>query len=319
MKKTVSLLLVALLASLQMRANNIPVTIIDGVSDSLVKARMESVISGILTEANAAQTVGRRLDFSAMGISDSNIKESLEMLWEYMPFKCVDEEIVCRAITTSQGYQVRNIPLSMKPTGKRESDEDDYHEVTIGFDRQGNVESFLLSIPDSLYLKIVNDRTEQDDLHHRLTMIDFLERYYTAFYQKDLHFFEQVLNEDVLFLTNETADLPDDGTSGSQKQSNKKQSFLRKLRQVFRHNNQMNVVIDEIEVERSPVKPNIYGLRLHLAWTNGLYHDSGHYFFLWDFKEENAPVIHIIAWQPDTESEDPLEEIFSLPHCFPDI
>jgi hypothetical protein len=78
----------------------------------------------MLTEINAAQEAGRSLNFSAMGNIAPRVQQSMAMLWENSPFVCTDEEIIEHCITTGTGYQVRNIPLMMKPTGERDFNEE---------------------------------------------------------------------------------------------------------------------------------------------------------------------------------------------------
>ena len=133
---------------------SVTVKISDGIDDGLVKQRIEQTLGVMLNEINAAQAEGRNLNFSVMGI-DTRIQRSMAMLWENTPFVCTDEMIIEHCITTGDGYQIRNIPLMIKPTGEREFNEDEYQEAVVSFDRQGNVESFYLSISMNLYMNVI--------------------------------------------------------------------------------------------------------------------------------------------------------------------
>ena len=109
-----------LVAATQVKADKVSFTISDGMDNASMKAKIENTVSNMLNEINAAQEAGRSLNFSSMGNIGTRVQQSMAMLWENSPFKCTDDDIVEHCITTGTGYQVRNIPLEMKPTGERE-------------------------------------------------------------------------------------------------------------------------------------------------------------------------------------------------------
>ena len=149
MKKTILTLLLLIPFAVNGYAAGITVTLIDGIDNATLRTKMESSIARILNEINAAQAAGRDLDFSVMGVGTS-VQRSMEMLWQNTPFLCTDDVIEEHCITTGTGYQVRNIPLMMKPPADRAFNEEEYQEAVISFDKQGNVESFYLSISMNL-------------------------------------------------------------------------------------------------------------------------------------------------------------------------
>ena len=125
MKKLLLLFMVALIAT-SSKADNVTFTVSDGIDNTTIKSKIESSVSRMLTEINSAQEGKRNLNFSAMGSIGTRVQQSMAMLWENSPFVCTDEEIIEHCVTTGTGYQVRNIPLMMKPTGEREFNEDEY-------------------------------------------------------------------------------------------------------------------------------------------------------------------------------------------------
>lgn len=153
-------LLLAFMAQQIMAAVN--VTISDGMDNETAKAKMERTMSALLTEANAAQSEHRALKFSGLGI-DQRVQESVSMLWENSPFECTDEEIVETAVQTGTGYQVRNIPLLMRPTDAN-FNEDEYQEAVFTFDKGGNLQSFYLTISANLYMSVIRGNKEITDL-----------------------------------------------------------------------------------------------------------------------------------------------------------
>lgn len=294
-------------------------TISDGIDDASIKTKMETNVMRVLNEINAAQAADRDLNFSAMGVN-TRVQQSMAMLWENTPFMCTDTDIVEHCITTGTGYQVRNIPLMMKPTATRAFNEEEYQEAVISFDSQGEVESFYLSISMNLYMNVVKSNLELTDLRRRQMILDYVEQFRTAYNQKDIKFLEQIYSEDALIITGKVIMQRQRGTDRTamspkiQYNKQTKQQYITNLRRVFQNARYFKVTFDDIEVMRHPVNPNYYGVTLHQGWTNNSYHDEGYLFLLWDFTNENAPQIHVRTWQPDKIGGKalPKDEIFNL-------
>ena len=316
MRKLLLIVMVALFA-IQSQADNVKFTVSDGIDNAGIKSKIESGVSRMLTEINAAQDAGRSLNFSAMGNIGTRVQQSMAMLWENCPFECTDEEIIEHCITTGTGYQVRNIPLMMKPTGEREFGEDEYQEAVISFDKHGNVESFYLSISMNLYMNVIKSNLELTDLRRRQLILDYVEQFRTAYNQKDIKFLNQVFSDDALIITGKVITTKHaEGFTSQKIQYNKqsKEQYIKNLSGVFKRNSYIKVTFDDIEVMRHPVNPNFYGVTLLQGWTSGRYHDDGYLFLLWDFTNESAPQIHVRTWQPDKIGGKPLpkDEVFRL-------
>lgn len=314
--KKLPVLLYTLILSFSLHAHGVTFVVSDGIDNDAIKTKIESGVSKLLTEINEAQAAGRALNFNAVNVG-TRVQQSMAMLWENSPFVCTDEEIVEHCITTGSGYQVRNIPLMMKPTGEREFGEDEYQEAVISFDQQGNVESFYLSISMNLYMNVIKSNLELTDLRRRQLILDYVEQFRTAYNQKDINFLNQVFSDDALIITGKVIHQKHaEGFSTPKIQYNKqsKEQYIKNLRGVFARNSYIKVAFDEIEVMRHPVNPNFYGVTLKQGWTSSNYHDDGYLFLLWDFTNESAPQIHVRTWQPDKIGNKPLpkDEIFTL-------
>ncbi len=294
----------------------VSVTISDGIDNNAIKTKMENAITRILNEVNAAQASYRPLNFSALEVSNQ-VQQSMAMVWENTPFVCTDDEIVEHCITTGTGYQIRNIPLMMKPTGERDFNEDEYQEAVISFDKQGNVESFYLSISTNLYMNVIKSNLELTDLRRRQMILDYVEQFRTAYNQKHLDFLKMVFSEDALIITGKVITQKHPEGYITQKiryNRQSKEQYLKNLNKVFNMTKYIHVTFDDIEVMRHPTNPDFYGVTLHQGWTSNAYHDEGYLFLLWDFRNEDAPEIHVRTWQPDHIGGKPLtkDEVFSL-------
>ena len=289
---------------------------IDGIENATVKAKMERTMSAFLTEVNNAQSSKRALNFGGMGLS-TNVQSSVSMLWENSPFECTDEEIIEHCIQTGSGYQVRNIPLMMRPTDSS-FNEDEYQEAVFSFDLSGNLESFYLTLSMNLYMNVIKSNKSVTDLRRRQLILDYVEHFRTAYNQKDKEFLEAVFSDDALIITGKV--IPQRVRDNIQLPARveytrqTKRQYMTKLSQIFAANKHIKVTFDEIRVVMHPTKSEWYGVTLHQGWTSDRYHDDGWLFLLWDFSNEDHPTIHVRTWQPDKieGKKLPDEEIFSL-------
>ena len=289
---------------------------IDGIENATVKAKMERTMSAFLTEVNNAQSSKRALNFGGMGLS-TNVQSSVSMLWENSPFECSDEEIMEHCIQTGSGYQVRNIPLIMRPTDSS-FNEDEYQEAVFSFDLSGNLESFYLTLSMNLYMNVIKSNKSVTDLRRRQLILDYVEHFRTAYNQKDKELLEAVFSDDALIITGKV--IPQRVRDNIQLPARveytrqTKRQYMTKLSQIFAANKHIKVTFDEIRVVMHPTKSEWYGVTLHQGWTSDRYHDDGWLFLLWDFSNEDHPTIHVRTWQPDKieGKKLPDEEIFSL-------
>lgn len=289
---------------------------IDGIDNATVKAKMERTMSAFLTEVNNAQSSKRALNFGGMGLSN-NVQSSVSMLWENSPFECTDEEIMEHCIQTGSGYQVRNIPLIMRPTDSS-FNEDEYQEAVFSFDLSGNLESFYLTLSMNLYMNVIKSNKSVTDLRRRQLILDYVEHFRTSYNQKDKEFLEAVFSDDALIITGKV--IPQRVRDNIQLPARveytrqTKRQYMTKLSQIFAANKHIKVTFDEIRVVMHPTKSEWYGVTLHQGWTSDRYHDDGWLFLLWDFSNEDHPTIHVRTWQPDKieGKKLPEEEIFSL-------
>lgn len=321
--KTLMVLLLCFFTIPLYAADIVTVRISDGIDNAIVKSKIEKTISAILTEANAAHEEHREMNYSVLGIP-SSVQGSLASLWDNSPFTCMDTEIVEHCLTTGNGYQVRNIPLILKPLNPSDiSDDEDYQEAVVSFDKQGNLTSFYLSISMNLYMNVLRDNKEITDLRRRQLILDYVEQFRTSYNQKDINFLETVFSDDALIITGKVVQRKTgDGIRLPDKIEYKKQSkqqYLTNLRKVFSSNHSIRVTFDEIEVMVHHTNKDFYGVTLHQGYTSDRYHDDGYVFLLWDFRNENLPQIHVRTWQPDAYNSDgkgtqriPKDEIFSL-------
>lgn len=277
-----------------------------GASNMSLKTTIEKNVSTLLTEINQAfEDSLSSLKFSRLQVA-SEAQRGLNKLWENEHFQCTDEEIVEPLLNTRDGYQVRGIPLSVKPIG---SDSLVYQEAIVNFDTNGVIVSvhYTANELSSALVKdwLTNSRNEVSDISERFMILDYVEHFRTAYNQKDLKFLRQVFSNDALIITGRVikvrkTDLEPNGIRIVYNRQNKEQ-YLNNLRNAFNHNRYIKVSFDNVTIAKhpDPKKEGVYGVTVHQRWNSSNYSDEGYVFMVWDFRNPNEPQIHVRTWQPE--------------------
>lgn len=301
------------------KAQNVDFGITDGLSDTMLKARMEKQVSRLLTAINTAAYRGSAVNFSGIDIDDM-ASFSIAMLWGNVHFRTFDEEILTRALTLKNagrilGYQVRDIEIEMIPLDDTYKDEK-VQEICIDFDTSGKIIDFNLTLGINQYVRIFREGTELDDLDRRMQILHYVEQLRNAYNQKDLRFMDAIFSDDALIITGKVirrmkseVNIPVE----IQYTKQNKQQYLNGLRRVFANNSYINVKFDDIMIKRHGAKPDYYGVTLTQHWNSSSYHDEGILFLIWDFSNEDEPKIHVRTWQPTEDSRVFTLNDFKLP------
>lgn len=313
--KTATLLCLLAIHCMTVRAQYVTEFLLTDLDNAELKSKVQQNISRLLTEFNLASAAGRDVNFDSITIG-MPAQMCIQMIWKNTPFRTGDTEVIERCLNTYGGdYEVRNIPLFLKG-----GDTEQYQEAVIGFDRQGNIIDFHLTIDNNLYVKVLKKGWDVTDLRYRQIILDYVEQFRTAYNTKDMDFLEQIYSDDALIITGKVIKsvpsemnnfMPEDKVIYNKQ--NKRQ-YLNNLARVFRSNKRINVMFDDIKVIRHPAKENYYGVTLKQGYTSDYYSDSGYLFLLWDFNKPDAPQIHVRTWQPEMINETtrlPEEEIFT--------
>lgn len=307
--KRFSLYIIFLIVPLFVAAqDNVYVKITD-VNNTSLQTTMENNVSRLLTSINNAETNNSsNINFSGVGITEE-AKDVIMMLWENAHMRVVDDEIVsrCTMLKTHsrvRGYEIQNIAVEMKPadseyTGNRNQ------EVTISFDIQGQITDFVISTGIHQYTTLMKDAVDLDDMDKRMQILHYVEQFRTAYCQKDLKFMQTIFSSDALIITGRKVvrKSPEFGLKAIFEYTRQSKSeYLASLSRIFTTAKYLNVRFSDITIERNGSKPNFYGVTCTQEWNSGRwngfqYSDLGRVFMLWDFTDEEHPVIHVRTWQ----------------------
>ena len=307
MKKIViTFILLALCSFTATAYNQVRFVINDGITNQHLKRQIEQAVSIVMTDINKAQeNNASKLELSQSCMTREASQE-LNRLWENEHFRCVEEEVVERLLTTRTGYQVRNIPLIVNAANKNE--ELGYQEAVINFDAQGVITSFYYTINPELYSKLRmtqmgDKRYEVTDIKDRMMILDYVEHFRTAYNMKDLKFLRQVFSDDALIITGKVIKVRKTEMAPSGNKviytTQTKQQYLQNLSRAFKANSYIKVQFDNVVIVEHPTIKGIYGVTVHQKWNTARYSDEGYVFMVWDFRNPEVPQIHVRTWQPD--------------------
>ena len=132
----------------------------DGTSDPVLKERIETNLSRLLTAINSASQEGP--DLTGIQLSQ-DAGASLRLLWRNIPFRCDEEMIVERLLTSYDGYQVRNIPIEVQV----DSGNGRYQELAERAIRAAGVPSYVTMKLDAK-VSLVPEGEELPDLFEEI-------------------------------------------------------------------------------------------------------------------------------------------------------
>lgn len=289
----------------------VTLTIDEGVARSAAIANAEKNLGIVLTEINRAQEAKSILTTKHLPMDDFSLK-SLIRLWDVTPFYCDDEEIVERCWVFKDGsMMVSHIPLIITPKGENFG-LGTYQEAVVEFDKNGKLTDFRLSL-DAHTAESMDRCGSVVEKEKQMIIMQYIERFRTAYNQKDIKTIEQMFSDDALIITGKVVMSRKSDTQMSTAKveytKQNKQQYIKNLKRAFLVNKWIDIKFNMIGengaggcagITRSKVDPTKYGVRLHQSWKSSNYSDEGYLFLLWEFPENGGePIIHVRTWQPE--------------------
>lgn len=307
--KRIVLFMFALLAVFSVKAITVTITVDEGFDNPAIIERMQTNLGHVLTEINNAYYAKRDVNTSSLQMDD-HAKNMLVTLWSTVHFYCDDEEVVDRCWPMKKSYLLRQIPLILEPQDESFTS-GTYQEAVVEFDKTGKITDFRFAL-DAQLSESMERCGSVVETERRMIILDYIEQFRTAYCTKDINFMEKIFSDDAVIITGKVIRTrPNDfGKSNAKVVYNKqtKQEYLKNLKRAFMRNKYIDVKFSEIGggetdggcpgITRSQNNPNFYGVRLFQEWKSSNYSDEGYVFLLWNFTNENEPVIEVRTWQP---------------------
>ena len=274
-----------------------------------LKTAIEKNASAFLTALNVAYADSSFPSFKDVNITN-DAKQAVKELWSTAHFQCGETEIITNAIKNEdyKGYEIRNIPLVVKVN----KDSVAYEEGVLLFSTEGAIENIYYGLEMHQYNHLLRSGKDITDFRRRQLILDFIENFRTAYNRKDIGFLSKVFSDNALIIVGHV--IKEKPGKNKMLENNlekkkvefikfSKKEYLQHLKQVFKRNEYINVGFENINIVQHRLYPNIYGAQMKQYWKSSTYSDVGYLFLMIDFRDENNPIIHVRAWQPEKETD----------------
>ena len=292
----------------------------NSIDSGSLKTKMENNISALLSAIDFAGKSGVSLNLSGIDM-ENEAKSRLESLWSDVKFVCDDNINVKKCLEDYQGFQVRNIPITIK-TIDSSYEQSLNRELTISLNKSGVITGVRMSWELQQDVEsMLKSSGSVSDSRQRREILKWVEDFRSYYNERNIKCIDQIFSNDALIITGSVImQNKRNGDNGFQMEEKvrykvqSKEEYIMNLSRVFRNNSKINVKFDHISVMMHGAKPNIYGVTLHQTWQSGTYHDEGWLFLLWDFNDPEHPKIHVRTWQPEQIASK--DGVFSLDDFF---
>ena len=286
------------------------IEIVDGVQESYLRMQIEKQTQLLFAAINhAALNSSNTIDFRGVDIS-SFARKTILMLWDNMHFRTIENVIVerCVEIRTNEqlkGYQIRNIEVELLPLS--DTVEKDVKEICIEEDKNGAITDFSFVLEKPLIARTLKEGESFGDIDKRMAIVIFCEKLKTAFYSKDISYIDSFFEGDKISVK----ELYNNKCNVYEKKD--KHDYLKQIHQMFMQKRNMEVNFDDLEITRHSTKIQYYGvsfiLNVRSHGNNGLYTNPSRIFMIFDFAEEENPVLCIVRVQPTSTPREQLYDI----------
>lgn len=213
-------------------------------------------------------------------------------------YKFIDfgDEVICRSIPMQFDFP-RNVGF--------------LRNIVFRFDKNTKkVKSLAFRLTDITESQILAKENWSENA--RLTLINFVEDYQTAYALKRLDYLEKIYSDEALVVigtvlktTKKTDNLLMKEEVRIKYDTLSKSQYMERLERVFGNNEFVNLHFTNTSFNTVSGKQNVIGVQLRQEYFSSSYSDVGYLFLMVDLRD-TLPVIHVRTWQPN---ETPVDEL----------
>jgi hypothetical protein len=285
-------------------------------ADPGLRAKVETAATAIVQSINRTAATGAFVIDRSFFAPDDNYAgfEELKSLAEITGMKCV-EEVYTRDMYEIPGglFEIRDIVVVTKPPKSTDAavqatrTYDANRDLNLIFNRRGQLVAARFAIEKTRYMAMLSQSEDLDDLFKRKQILNYVEKFRTAYNNKDLPYIASQFDENALIITGvrvKKAEEPNPVNPENSKEAFKlirhdKATYLKNLERIFKNNAYIDIKYEDISIRRHQKYKEVYGVNLFQIYNSDRYSDKGYLFLLIDFEPEN-PVIYVRAWQEDS-------------------
>jgi len=215
-------------------------------------------------------------------------------------YKLLDfnDEVLCRSITMQFDFK-GNVSF--------------IRDIVFRFDKNTKkVKSIAFRLTDITESQIFAKEKWSDEA--RLTLINFIEDYQTAYALKRKDYLNQIYSESALIIvgsvlkeTKKTDDIRLDEKVRIKYDTLSKGQYMKRLERVFDNNEFISIRFTNTSFNTVNNINNVIGVQLKQEYFSSNYGDVGYLFLMVDLRHEK-PIIHVRTWQPN---ETPVDDIIN--------
>ena len=269
---------------------------------------VENTISLLLKEINRAYLTKSSLELSEVNMEEE-AKMKLSRYWSNMRFTCRELLNNQKCLKDVQGYQVRDIPVTLHPLDSTYYGNVE-QSIVICLNKDGLISGVHTALNNQDYNCIVGTGNNVIDEPQRLEIIKFIEEFKACYNQKDLNTINSIFCDEAVIITGSTIRINKrnddiianrDITYGSLTRN----ETLNTLKRAYNKNIFVDVDLDDIKIEKKVIKgKERYGVTFKQKLQFDNYKDERSIFFTLEIPEDGQPpVIHAQSWQTLKEGE----------------
>lgn len=207
--------------------------------------------------------------------------------YKFMSFKDI---VICRSIPIQFNFN-NNVGF--------------IRHVVFRFDKKTRkVSSIAFRLSDVAEIDIMGKEKWNPDA--RMTLINFMEDYQTAYALKRQEYLERIFSDDALIIVGTVLkkDVKRDDFGRLTEETRvkydtlSKEKYMENLRNVFKKNEYVNIRFLDTDFNKHKSGEEIYGIQVKQEYRASNYGDDGYLFLLVDLRDE-LPKIHIRTWEPE--------------------
>ena len=210
--------------------------------------------------------------------------------------RCGDD-ITCRSFPMS---------FSFKSSARKFTE-----DVVFHLNPEGKVTEVAFALDDQYADEILNNKNSKYyDNDAKQVIVNFLERYKTAFALKRLDYIESIFSSDALIIVGSVLKRADNYTDMAKMRIKEdevrytkltKNEYMNNLARCFDSNEYINIrFADKTITNANSIRDNdhLYTIQIKQDYFSQTYSDTGYLFLLLDIKDPQRPIINVRAWQP---------------------
>jgi hypothetical protein len=273
-----------------------PKTIVsDSIPGKIDELPYQSIIDKILAAIRAK-------DYSSVqNYFNADAYESFNSLAKMGNARVIGTPVI-KAFSFEENVICRSVPMLFTFSNNNRKFTED---VVFHFNKEMKVTNIAFGLGRTGISSIISN--PQYSERDKLTIINFLENYKTAFALKRIDYIESIFADDALIIigkfvkTAQNIESPYANNKIVKYNRMSKQTYIRNLRQAFLSQEFINIQFEDSYIEKAAKGGDIYGIEIKQNYFSSSYGDQGYLFLGVDLNEQ--PIIFIRAWQPEKRSD----------------